>query len=145
MASALTPREKEIVRLASLGCTVHESAKILKVAPSTVDNHKARAMAKLGTDKAALLTRLALKLKVSSMNDKLTQPKRRRAVEKTTAGIENCRLDRRLASFLQQDRTPFGRLQRWYDSDTLRMAGQPRVRADTPGFTASSFGNKGSR
>ncbi|NLS95026.1 MAG: hypothetical protein GXX96_22950 [Planctomycetaceae bacterium] len=42
MASELAPREKEVVRLSSLGCTVHESAKILKLAPSTVDNHKAR-------------------------------------------------------------------------------------------------------
>ena len=71
MASALTPREKEVVRLASLGCTVHESARILKLAPSTVDNHKARAMAKVGTYKAALLTGLAINLKVSEMGYKL--------------------------------------------------------------------------
>ena len=82
MASALTPREKEVVRPASLGCTVHESAKILKLAPSTVDNHKARAMAKLETDKAALLTRLALKLKVSSMTDKLTPAEKRKSGRK---------------------------------------------------------------
>ena len=82
MASALTPREKEVVRLASLGCTVHESAKILDLAPSTVDNHKARAMAKLGTDKAALLTRLAIKLKVSGLADKLTTAEKRRSGRK---------------------------------------------------------------
>jgi DNA-binding CsgD family transcriptional regulator len=82
MASELTPREKEVVRLASLGCTVGEAAKILKLAPSTVDNHKARAMAKLGTDKAALLTRLALKMKVSNMNDKLTTAEKRKSGRK---------------------------------------------------------------
>lgn len=82
MASALTPREKEVVRLASLGCTVHESARILKLAPSTVDNHKARAMAKLGTDKAALLTRLAIKLKVTEMGDKLTVAEKRKSGRK---------------------------------------------------------------
>lgn len=82
MASHLTPRETEIVRLASLGCTVQESAKILKLAKSTVDNHKARAMAKLGTDKAALLTRLAIKLKVSSMADKLTPAEQRKSGRK---------------------------------------------------------------
>jgi len=82
MASELTPREKEVVRLASLGCTVQEAAKILKLAPSTVDNHKARAMAKLGTDKAALLTRLALKLKISNMNDKLTTAEKRKSGRK---------------------------------------------------------------
>ena len=52
----LTGREKEVIRLVSLGCTVREAAVILKLAPHTVDNHKARAMSKLGTDKAALLT-----------------------------------------------------------------------------------------
>ena len=82
MASALTPREKEIVRLASLGCTDQEAAKILKLAPSTVNNHKARAMAKLGTDKAPLLTRLALKLKVTSMTDKLTPAEKRKSGRK---------------------------------------------------------------
>ncbi len=82
MASALTPREKEVVRLSSLGCTVHESAKILKLASNTVVNHKARAMAKLGTDKAALLTRLALRLKVTSMSDKLTTAEKRKSGRK---------------------------------------------------------------
>lgn len=82
MASELTPREKEVVRLASLGCTVHESARILKLAPSTVDNHKARAMAKLGTDKAALLTRLAIKLKITNQNDQLTAAEKRRSGRK---------------------------------------------------------------
>ena len=82
MASELTPREKEVVRLASLGCTVGEAAKILKLAPSTVDNHKARAMGKLGTDKAALLTRLALKLKITNMNDKLTTAEKRKSGRK---------------------------------------------------------------
>lgn len=82
MASDLTPREKEVVRLFSLGCTVHETASILKLAPSTVVNHKARAMAKLGTDKAALLTRLAIKLKVTSMSDKLTPAEKRKSGRK---------------------------------------------------------------
>ena len=82
MASELTAREREVVRLASLGCTVQESAKILKLAPSTVDNHKARAMAKLGTDKAALLTRLAIKMKIAGQNDKLTPSEKRRSGRK---------------------------------------------------------------
>jgi DNA-binding CsgD family transcriptional regulator len=73
----LTPREQEILRLVSLGCTVKEAAAVLDVAPSTADNHKARLMAKLGTDKAALLTRLAIKMGVSSMTDKLDAKERR--------------------------------------------------------------------
>ncbi len=75
----LTAREGEIFRLLSLGCSVKEVARILDVAPSTADNHKARLMAKLGTDKAALLTRLAIKMGVSTMKDKLTLAEKRRS------------------------------------------------------------------
>ena len=78
----LTAREEEIFRLLSLGCTVKEAAAILQVAPSTADNHKARLMAKLGTDKAALVTRLALKMKVTSMSDTLTTTEKRRSGRK---------------------------------------------------------------
>ena len=79
MASELTPREKEVVRLASLGCTSVEIGRILKLVPSTVVSHKARAMAKLGTDKVTLLTRLAIKLKITDMKDKLTPIEQRRS------------------------------------------------------------------
>ena len=82
MASELTPREKEVVRLASLGCTVHEAASILKLAPSTVDNHKARAMAKLGTDKAALHPRLAINLNTTSLRAALPTAEKRRSGRK---------------------------------------------------------------
>jgi len=82
MASELTPRETQVVRLTSLGCTGEEIAKILKLAVPTVVNHKARAMAKLGTDKAALLTRLALKHKVTNMSDKLTPAEKRKSGRK---------------------------------------------------------------
>ena len=82
MAVQLTKRHKEVVRLLSLGCTVKEAAAILKLAPSTVDNHKTAAMARLGTDKLALLTRLALKLRVSSLKDKLTPQEKRKSGRK---------------------------------------------------------------
>jgi len=75
----LTPRQMEIVRLASLGCSVNEMALVLDIAPSTVDNHKASAMARLGTDKLALLTRVALSLGVTSMKDRLTPSERRKS------------------------------------------------------------------
>jgi DNA-binding CsgD family transcriptional regulator len=78
----LTKREAEVVRLVSLGCTVPEAATILKLAPSTVDNHKSRAMRKLGTDKVALLTRVAIKLKISPLSDKLTVTEKRRSGRK---------------------------------------------------------------
>lgn len=77
MAIHLTERERQVARLISLGCTVPEVAKILKLSPSTVDNHKSRLMAKLGTDKAALLTRLSIKNKITSMNDRLSTAEKR--------------------------------------------------------------------
>jgi len=79
MAAPLTERQREVVRLLSLGCTVKEAAAVLKLSPSTVDNHKSAAMARLGTDKLALLTRLALKLKISSMRDRLTASEKRKS------------------------------------------------------------------
>jgi DNA-binding CsgD family transcriptional regulator len=78
----LTPREKEVIRLVSLGCTVKEAAAILKLSPSTVDNHKWRAMTKLGTDKLALVTRLALKLRLTTLTDKLSLAEKRRSGRK---------------------------------------------------------------
>jgi len=82
MSVHLTAREREVVRLLSLGCSVPQAAAILKLAPSTVDNHKTRAMGKLGTDKLALLTRLAIKHRISSMRDKLTLGEKRRSGRK---------------------------------------------------------------
>jgi DNA-binding NarL/FixJ family response regulator len=74
----LIEREIEVVRLLSLGCTVHEAAAILQLASSTVDNYKTSAMKKLGASKAALLTRAAIKAGISSLDDRLTSAERRR-------------------------------------------------------------------
>jgi DNA-binding CsgD family transcriptional regulator len=76
--STLTPRQREVVRLTSLGCTVNEIAKILDIAPSTADNHRSRAMKILGTDRAVLLARIAIKFNISSMRDKLTAAEKKR-------------------------------------------------------------------
>jgi DNA-binding NarL/FixJ family response regulator len=78
----LTSRQREVIRLLSLGCTVKEAAAILKLSRPTVENHKTRAMSRLGTNKAALLTRLALKLKISSLTDKLTTSEKRKSGRK---------------------------------------------------------------
>ena len=77
MAVQLTPRQEEVVRLLSLGCTVNQAASILGLAPSTVDNHKTAAMARLGTDKLALLTRIAIKKRITSLKDTLTTREKR--------------------------------------------------------------------
>ena len=82
MKPYLTPRQLEIVRLVSLGCTNEEAGSILGISPSTVDNHKTRAMGVLGTDKAVLLTRLALKYRFTSMKDTLTKAERRKSGRK---------------------------------------------------------------
>jgi len=82
MSKQLTPREREVIRLVSLGCTVKEAAAILRLSPSTVDNHKYSAMTKLGTDKLALVTRLAIKKRISPLKDKLTLAEKRRSGRK---------------------------------------------------------------
>jgi DNA-binding CsgD family transcriptional regulator len=75
----LTPRQREVVRLVSLGCTIGEMAAILRLAPSTVDNHRARAMKALGINRVAILTRVAIKHHVSGFRDRLTASERRKA------------------------------------------------------------------
>jgi DNA-binding CsgD family transcriptional regulator len=82
MKPKLTPRQTEIVRLSSLGCTTQEIAEILGIAVSTAENHKAAAMKIMGIQKASLLTRLAIKHKFSSMDDKLTATERRKCGRK---------------------------------------------------------------
>ncbi len=78
----LTAREKQVVRLISLGCTMDETAAILGLSPSTIDNHKTRVMAKLGTNKITLLVRLALKMRISTLKDKLTTSEKRKSGRK---------------------------------------------------------------
>ncbi len=82
MAVNLTPRQREVVRLLSLGCTVRETASILGLAPSTVDNVKTAAMERMGTNKLALVTRLALKNRITSMKDQLTRTEKRKSGRK---------------------------------------------------------------
>jgi DNA-binding NarL/FixJ family response regulator len=78
----LTPRQKQVMRLVSLGCNVEEIACILQLAVSTVDNHKAAAMKTLGTDKATTMTRIAIATRVSPLEDCLTTTERRRSGRK---------------------------------------------------------------
>lgn len=82
MKPNLTQRQTEIVRLVSLGCTTEEMAAILGIAVSTADNHKASAMKILGTDKSTLVTRLAIKHKISSLDDKLSPAEKRKSGRK---------------------------------------------------------------
>jgi DNA-binding CsgD family transcriptional regulator len=78
MSTQLSKRQKEVVRLVSLGCTIVEAAKILGLSPATVTFHRDSAMARLGARRAALLTRVALKMRLTSMKDKLTAAEKRK-------------------------------------------------------------------
>jgi DNA-binding CsgD family transcriptional regulator len=78
----LTPRQREVVRLSSLGCTNDEISRILGISESTVDNHRDRAMSALGTNKAPLMARLALKHRITSMKDQLTKAEKRKSGRK---------------------------------------------------------------
>ena len=82
MKSPLTPRQTEVARLISLGCDTHQIAAILGIAANTVENHKATAMKLLGTDKSTLLTRIAIKLKITSANETLTAAEKRKSGRK---------------------------------------------------------------
>ncbi|MCA9235075.1 MAG: response regulator transcription factor [Planctomycetales bacterium] len=78
----LTPRQREVVRLISLGCSDIEIGKILKLSPATVNNHRSAAMRTLGTDKAALIARLALRYRISSLKETLTAAEKRKSGRK---------------------------------------------------------------
>jgi DNA-binding CsgD family transcriptional regulator len=68
----LTRTEAKVVRLVSLGCANNEIAAILGIAESTADNHRTSAMKKMGVRSAGTLTRVALVLGFTSLDDKLT-------------------------------------------------------------------------
>lgn len=80
--ATLSPRQREIVRLTSLGCTSHEVAKILGMSRWTVENHQFQAKERLGISKAALLTRIAVKYKVSPLTDQLSAAEQKKLASK---------------------------------------------------------------
>ena len=62
----LTPREREILRLVSLGMSARAIAADLKISTWTVTNHKANIMAKLGIRNQVGLTRFALTMGIGT-------------------------------------------------------------------------------
>jgi DNA-binding CsgD family transcriptional regulator len=81
--ASLSPRQRQIVRLTSLGCTSHEIATILGMSRWTVENHQFQAKERLGVSKAAVLTRIAIKYKISPLDDTLTRTEERKLGRKT--------------------------------------------------------------
>ena len=79
---SLSPRQRQIVRLTSLGCTSHEIATILGMSRWTVENHQFQAKERLGVSKAAVLTRIAIKHKISPLDDKLSAAEERKLARK---------------------------------------------------------------
>jgi DNA-binding CsgD family transcriptional regulator len=79
---SLSPRQRQIVRLTSLGCTSHQIATILGMSRWTVENHQFQAKERLGVSKAAVLTRVAIKYKISPLNDELTAAEKRKLEQK---------------------------------------------------------------
>lgn len=69
----LTNRERQVVRLVSLGCSSAEIGRILSISESTADNTRSRAMTRLGITKATLLTRWAIEYGLTSAQDRLTR------------------------------------------------------------------------
>lgn len=62
MASILTKREKEVLKLVAEGHTNKEIASLLYISPKTVDNHRTNLMRKLNLHDVASLTRYALEV-----------------------------------------------------------------------------------
>ncbi len=79
---SLSPRQRQIVRLTSLGCTSHDIATILGMSRWTVENHQFQAKERLGVSKAAVLTRIAIKHKISPLDDKLSAVEERKLANK---------------------------------------------------------------
>lgn len=59
-ASALTPRQTEILRMVASGLTTKEMARTLGISPKTVEFHRAQVMDRIGVRDVAGLTRYAL-------------------------------------------------------------------------------------
>ncbi|WP_437966886.1 response regulator transcription factor [Sorangium sp. So ce260] len=58
---ALTPRERQVLRLLAAGVSTRETAARLTISPKTVETHRVRIYAKLGCKSAVELTRIAVR------------------------------------------------------------------------------------
>jgi DNA-binding NarL/FixJ family response regulator len=67
--SALTSRERIVLRLVAEGCTNREVGEQLRLSPKTIEKHRATLMRKLGVTNTAGLVRAALDLGVLALPD----------------------------------------------------------------------------
>lgn len=75
--TALPTMQRKVVRLLSLGCSVAEAAQVLGISAFTAEQHKSRAMARLGLRKITALTRYAIESGISPVGDKMTDDERK--------------------------------------------------------------------
>ncbi|OSM05193.1 response regulator [Magnetofaba australis] len=62
VTTALSPREREVLRLVASGLTNKEMAREMEISPKTVDTHRIRLMRKLNVHTTAELVRYAMRL-----------------------------------------------------------------------------------
>ena len=62
LSNTVSHREKQVLKLVVMGWSSKAIAEELQITVSTVDNHRARLMRKLGAESSADLARIALKL-----------------------------------------------------------------------------------
>jgi DNA-binding CsgD family transcriptional regulator len=77
-SAELTPHERRVVRLLSLGCTLREAAAVLREDAKDTQRTKRAAMAKIRTNNIARLTRYAILSGLSPLDDELTSVEARR-------------------------------------------------------------------
>jgi DNA-binding NarL/FixJ family response regulator len=58
---ALTPRERQVVRLLAAGVSTRDTASRLTISPKTIETHRVRIYSKLGCKSAVELTRIAVR------------------------------------------------------------------------------------
>ncbi len=104
--ASLSPRQRQIVRLTSLGCTSREIATILSMSRWTVENHQFLAKERLGVSKAAVLTRIAIKYKISPLNDQLTPAEQRKLAGQSERQMVAAKSKQRGAAGKRKSRKP---------------------------------------
>jgi DNA-binding CsgD family transcriptional regulator len=75
----LSPRQRQVVRLASLGCSSKEIGLILGIATKTAQTARERAMQVLGATTTPMVTRLAIQYGITTFDDKLTAAEKRKS------------------------------------------------------------------
>ena len=68
-AAALTPREREVVKLIADGLSTRQVAQRLNISPKTVETHRSNIMEKLGLGSIPQLTKFAVREGLTSLED----------------------------------------------------------------------------